>query len=174
MFWMEKLKRWSSIFLLPVMLTVPMQVLSANRTVMSEEQVLQIAEEIGGKYNICPEFLTAIAFRESRYNPNAEYDGCSGLMQVSPKWHVDRMERLDVSDLRDPYGNMLVASDYLLELFEQYGDPGMVLQVYNGDSNADEYWIGDSGMSEYATNIIKMSEELERKYENKGEQNYVR
>lgn len=169
MFWMEKLKRWSSIFLLSVMLTVPMQVLSANRTVMSEEQVLQIAEEIGGKYNICPEFLTAIAFRESRYNPNAEYDGCTGLMQVSPKWHVDRMKRLGVSDLREPYGNMLVASDYLLELFEQYGDPGMVLQVYNGDSNADEYWSGDSGMSEYATNIIKMSEELERKYENKGE-----
>lgn len=174
MFRMGKLKRWSSIFLSFVMLTIPMQVLSANRTVMNEEQVMKMAEEIGGKYNICPEFLTAIAFRESNYNPNAEYDGCVGLMQISPKWHVDRMERLYVSDLREPYGNMLVAADYLLELFEQYGDPGMVLQIYNGDSNSESYWNENSEMSEYAMDIIEMSEELEVKYENKGERNYVR
>lgn len=174
MFRMGKLKRWSSIFLLLVMLTVPMQVLSANRTVMSEERVMQMAEEIGSKYNICPEFLTAIAFQESGYNPNAEYKGCVGLMQVSPKWHVDRMKRLGVSDLREPYGNMLVAADYLLELFKEYGDPVMALQVYNGDSGAEEYWNGKTDMSDYARDILTRSQNLERKYENKGEQNYVR
>lgn len=169
MFRMGKLKKWSSIFLLLIMLTVPMQAISANRTVMSEERVMQIAEEIGNKYNICPEFLTAIAFQKSRYNPNAEYEGCVGLMQVSPKWHADRMKRLGVSDLREPYGNMLVAADYLLELFKEYGDAAMVLQVYNGDSRAEAYWNGEISLSDYAGNILMRSQELERKYENKGE-----
>lgn len=90
-------------------------------------------------------------------------------MQVSAKWHWDRMERLGVIDLEEPYGNMLVAADYLKELFEKYKDPAMVLQVYNGDSNAEAYWDGKAEMSEYATKIIKISEELERKYENEGE-----
>lgn len=168
-FQMEKSKKMISVFFFVIILAVPTKVFSANAKEMSEDQVLQIAEEIGGKYNICPEFLTAIAFQESRYNPNAEYEGCVGLMQVSKKWHWDRMERLGIIDLEEPYGNMLVAADYLKELFEKYKDPAMVLQVYNGDSNAKAYWDGKAEMSEYATQIIKISEELERKYENKGE-----
>lgn len=174
MFRMGKLKRLSKISVFLFMMMVPFQVLSAKGTAMSEEQIMQMAEEIGNKYNICPELLTSIAFQESRYNPNAEYEGCIGLMQVSPKWHIERMERLGVSDLREPYGNMLVSADYLLELFKEYGDPVMALQVYNGDSGAEKYWNGKTDMSDYARDILTRSQNLERKYENKGEQNYVR
>ena len=41
------------------------------------------------------------------------------------------MERLGVSDLYDPYGNILVATDYLVELFEKHGDIGLSLMIYN-------------------------------------------
>ena len=34
---------------------------------------------------------------------------------------------------------MLVAADYLAELFAQYEDLGMVLMVYSGDSGAEAF-----------------------------------
>lgn len=125
---------------------------------ISEESVYDMALEIGGKYNICPEFLQAMAFRESSYNPYAKNGDCIGLMQVSQKWHKDRMNRLGVDNLYDPYGNMLVAADYLSELFIEYEDPAIVLHVYNGDNDAfRDYYISD-----YAEDILNLSMELER------------
>ena len=42
------------------------------------------------------------------------------------------MERLGVSDLTDPYSNILVAADYLEELFQKSdGDIYLVLMKYN-------------------------------------------
>lgn len=46
------------------------------------------------------------------------------------------MKELGVTDLYDPRQNMTVAADYLAELFEEYGEPGMVLMKYNGDSTS--------------------------------------
>lgn len=162
---MGKSKKLISLILIFALMLSPVQVSSAESRTMTEEQVMHIAREIGEKYHICPELLASIAFKESTYNPSAEYDGCVGLMQVSPKWHKERMKSIGVSDLMDPYENMLVAADYLLELFEKYEDLGMVLMVYNGDSEAETYWSGKSDLSEYAMDIIEMSESLERKYE---------
>ena len=82
-------------------------------------------------------------------------------MQVSKKWHTDRMEKLGVSDLYDESGNILVATDYLYELFMKYGDVGMTLLVYNGDSSAKDYWNGNGELSAYAKKIINRTEELE-------------
>ena len=69
-----------------------------------DEKYGAYCEEIGAMYNICPELLEAIIEHESSGNPNAVgADGDIGLMQVVPKWHKDRMERLGVSDLTDEY-----------------------------------------------------------------------
>lgn len=130
---------------------------------MSEAEVMELSEEIGAEYNICPELLTAIAYHESRYDETAENQGCFGLMQIASKWHKDRMESLGVTDLNDPEQNMLVAADYIHELCREYEDIGMVLMVYNGDSRAGEYWKSGEGLSRYAESIVTMAEELERK-----------
>lgn len=112
-------------------------------------------------YDVCPELIFAIIEKESSGNPNAENGGCYGLMQISERWHRDRMERLGVTDLYDPYGNILVGVDYLMELAEKYEDLDMVLMVYNGSSDAQERW--ESGNpTEYATSIMNRSMELER------------
>lgn len=104
----------------------------------------------------------AIAEAESGGNPNANNGGCKGIMQVSERWHKDRMERLGVTDIYDTSGNILVATDYLYELFEIYGcDVGMVLMTYNGDSNAEDYMNGNAELSEYAEEILERSAELE-------------
>lgn len=127
---------------------------------MTEEQVHNIATEHGEKYGISPEFITSISFYESSHRPNAKNGSCKGLMQVSSKWHRDRMKRLDVENIYDPSGNILVATDYLSELFEEYEDPAIVLMVYNGDDRTFE----DGYISEYAKNILSLSKELEDKY----------
>lgn len=145
-----------ALFVLVVMSTTSLTVFAESK--MSEEDVYEIAVEVGEEYNICPEFLQAMAFYESSYKPDSKNGNCVGLMQISTKWHTERAERLGVTDLYDPYGNMLVAADYLIELFHEYGDIGVVLMKYNGDSRALE----DGYLSEYAQRILTMSAELER------------
>lgn len=44
------------------------------------------------------------------------------------------MERLGVDDLFDPYSNILVGADYLMELAEKHGDVALVLSIYHGES----------------------------------------
>lgn len=121
-------------------------------------------EEVCERRSICPELVEAIIERESSWIPDAQNRDCIGLMQVSERWHRDRMERLGARDLKDPYDNILVGVDYLAELFEKYEDVGMVLMVYNGDSAADHYWETGQGLSRYATGILERSAELEREH----------
>ena len=125
-------------------------------------EVQEAAKKYGEIYDICPEFLMAMAFKESSYIPTVSNGDCLGLMQVNPKWHYDRMERLGVSeeDLYTVDGSMEVAADYLYELFEDYKDPAVVLAVYNGDSKALE----PGYISDYADVILSLSAELEEKH----------
>ena len=131
---------------------------------VSEAEVIEMSARIGAAYNICPELLQAVAWHESRYREDAENDGCSGLMQVAGRWHGDRMARLQVTDLYDPEDNMLVAADYLAELFAQYEDMGMVLMVYSGDSGAEAFVWSGQGLSEYAQEIMEHTYQLERQH----------
>ena len=125
------------------------------------EEYQAYCEEIGEIYSVCPELLMAMIETESSGNPNATNGTCKGLMQVSEKWHMDRMKRLGVKDIYDPYGNILVATDYLMELAEKYEDIGIVLDVYNGNSKAMQN--AENGiLSEYAAKILGRAEMLER------------
>lgn len=124
--------------------------------------VWQISIELGTQYNICPEVIQAVCFKESSFDPRAENGGCIGIMQVNPDWHRDRMDRLGVTDLYDTRSNMLVGVDYLHELIVQYEDIGVVLMKYNGDSRAEGLMNGSEDVSEYADEILRISAELER------------
>ena len=135
-----------------------------NVQAVSAEDVVAMSERIGTLYSLCPELLQAIAWHESSYREDAENDGCSGLMQVAGRWHGDRMARLQVTDLYDPESNMLVAADYLAELFAQYEDLGMVLMVYSGDSGAEAFARSGQGLSEYAQEIMEHTYQLEQQH----------
>ena len=128
-----------------------------------KEEYQEYAEEISAEYNMCPELVIAIIERESsgRANVSNESGTCHGLMQINLKWHGDRMERLGVTDLFDPYSNILVGVDFLAELFERYEDTPMVLMTYNGTKSAKERW--ESGeYTAYAIGVMERAEELER------------
>lgn len=130
-------------------------------TVVAEECVVPgdvacMTEEIGALYNISPELLQAIAWSESRFCADVENVGCIGIMQINEVCHTERIERLQVENLRDPYGNILVAADYLAELMRRVDNVGRSLMLYHGEANALE----KTELSDYAINIIKLSDEL--------------
>ena len=61
---------------------------------------------------------------------------------------------------------MIVACDYLEELFEEYEEPSIVLMAYNGDSRWQQGEI-----SYYAEHILEMAAELEEKHGKKPYKN---
>ena len=134
------------------------------------DEVEEAARKYGEAYGLAPEFLEAVAYAESRYDPEAINGGCVGLMQVAPVWHWDRMERLGVDDdeLMTVEGSMAVAAGYLRELFDTYDDPYWVLMTYNGDSNAEAFRNGTAAPSDYALRITEMAARLTKIHEEGG------
>lgn len=135
-------------------------------------EVQAAAHEAGERYGIQPEFLEAVAWVESRYEPDAvSSDGeCIGLMQIAPKWHVDRIASLGYTteDLWEVTPSMMVGADYLLELFYTHDDPHWVLMKYNGDSDAAGYLAGDAEISDYATAVMNKFHELDEAHREGG------
>lgn len=155
--------RW---YLIAILLTVIGSTLiaitvEAEEAVKVPEEVKLISEELGEKYNICPELIQAICYKESSFRPDAVNGDCTGIMQVSEKWHKDRMDKLGVTDLKDARQNMTVAVDYLSELAERYEDIAVALMVYNGDSSAGDVIGGTGEISDYAEDVLMISAELE-------------
>ena len=124
-------------------------------------EYLPYINEVCTEYGVCPELVMAIVERESSGQADAVNGDCKGLMQINEKCHRDRMERLGVTDLFDPYGNILVGTDYLMELAAEYDDLYTVLMIYNGTRNAVER--GENGdWTDYAEGIVNRSIELEK------------
>ncbi len=127
------------------------------------EDVIVAAETVGEAYNICPELLESIAYHESRYKSDVyNGKGCYGLMQVNMSSHRKRLSKLNIkdTDIYDTYTNMLVAADYLSELFAQYEDTEIVLAIYHGEKN---YSV--TNPSSYVKDIMERSERLEKYHE---------
>ena len=109
-----------------------------------EEEYQRYLLELAGEKDIDPRLILAVMFVESSFDAaTVGDDGESfGLMQVQPKWHGERMERLGVTDLLNPEQNAAVGVDYLAELIEKYGDEEMALVAYNaGPTGAYEIWF---------------------------------
>jgi len=77
-----------------------------------------------------------------------------GYMQVQEKWHRDRMERLEVTDLTDPLSNFRVGCDYLAEL----------LEIYPLEKALTAYNSGSPGTSQYAKTVMRYMEEIDVQY----------
>lgn len=130
---------------------------------LTEEEVYEMAVEIGEIYHICPELLVSIAYQESRYKVDAVNGHNVGIMQNHDVYNKERMERLEVTDLYDPYSSMLVATDYLAELIKQYQDVAPALMTFHGERGVQDFLDGKKSISKYAKEILDRSEEMERK-----------
>lgn len=104
-------------------------------------------DESGVEY----ELALAVIWRETTFRNVVGDNGNSfGYMQVQPRWHGDRMARLGVTDLMDPFSNFRVGCDYLADLLKDYDLP-TALTFYN---------TGSPGHNQYADDVIGYLEEL--------------
>ena len=71
------------------------------------------------------------------------------------------MERLGVEDLLDPYDNILIGTDFLAELAQEYGDLYAVLMYYNAGYDGLRDWRAGK-YSDYAIAVSERAAELER------------
>jgi hypothetical protein len=103
--------------------------------------IIQTCEEL----NIDAGVVMAMIFYESSYQADAIGDGGNslGLMQIQERWHKERMERLDVTNLLHPYQNVTVGIDFLAELVNECnGDIEKALICYNtGRAGAEEHFF---------------------------------
>lgn len=89
------------------------------------------------EHHIDPAVVFCMIHQESCFDASKIGDSgeAFGLLQVWPKWHGDRMKKLDCPDLLDPYQNVTVGVDYYAECLEKYdGDHAKALTAYNQGS----------------------------------------
>ena len=104
-------------------------------------------DESGVEY----ELALAVIWRETTFRNVVGDNGNSfGYMQIQPRWHSERMAKLGVTDLMDPFSNFRVGCDYLAELLEKYELP-VALTHYN---------TGSPGHNQYADEVISYLEGL--------------
>lgn len=115
--------------------------------------------------DVDPAIVIAIIKRESNFDTLAVGDegNSLGLMQIQPRWSIDRMKELECGNLLDPYQNVKVGIDILADLMEEEEPLEWVLMAYNGGNAYADRLAGEGRVSEYAKKVIEMSEELERK-----------
>lgn len=126
------------------------------------ERINRFTVEVGELYSVEPELIQSIIWHESRYNPdNINSIGCMGLMQICTVWHQDRIERLGVTDLLDPYSNILVGVDMLASYISQ-GDIGLGLMLYSQTHNSAYALHAEGRLSWYATSVLNRVEMIKR------------
>lgn len=97
------------------------------------------------------ELALSVIWKETNYRNLVGDNGRSfGYMQVQPRWHSDRMERLGVTDLMDPLSNFRVGCDFLAELLDRY-PLANALAYYNS---------GDPALNSYAESVMDYMETL--------------
>lgn len=111
--------------------------------------------ETANAHDIDPAIIFAMAWKESTYRTDAIGDSGNslGLLQVQPRWHSGRMEKLNCTNLLNPYQNVVVACDYLRELIDRYGSMDKALTAYNRGHYAGV-------VTDYATTVMAKASEL--------------
>lgn len=118
-----------------------------------------ISEIVATRYpSLDADLIRAIVYHESRYDPDSvnSRTGVVGLMQINPKWHTARAERLGV-DLADPYGNILVGCDLLNESASAYSIEYAIDLYAGGYSYANSY-VGS--VSPYRRAVYNIKEQM--------------
>lgn len=128
--------------------------------VVVPEDVRAECEAAGAFYNLCPELLEAVAWKESRFTPTAKNGSFVGMMQMHRGIHKDRIEQFGL-DAFDTHASIWAAASLLHDLSEKYaaeGEPidvAVVIALYHGEDDAYT-------LSGYTKSILQVSEYLER------------
>ena len=120
------------------------------------------------QYGVDYSVVVALIERESGYTfDKVGDDGHSfGYMQIYESAHTDRMEKLNCTNLMNPYQNVKVGIDYLAELIGKYGTVQDALAAYNyGERGAREHlWNNGIYVYSYNEGIMNRAKELEEEW----------
>ncbi|MBQ8913958.1 MAG: transglycosylase SLT domain-containing protein [Lachnospiraceae bacterium] len=107
---------------------------TANLNGNKELTLEEIFREASQKYGISEDVLKAVAYTESRFNPDAtSSSGAMGIMQLMPT----TASALGVENAYDPYENIMGGAKLLKQLSDMYnGDLNMMLAGYNAGTGA--------------------------------------
>lgn len=131
-----------------------------------KEWYIYLIKDICNDYNFYPDLpylVQAIMEVESNYKPDlVSSQSCVGLMQISTFWQADRMSKLKVTDIYDPYSNILVGVDLLQDLYYNYayGDIWLAVMMYNMDFNSARRIRASGSLTSYALKVQSIFEEL--------------
>lgn len=136
---------------------------SVDLSVKVQKYIFKVCD----KEDISPYLVLAMIERESGCNPKAIGDSgrSYGLMQIQPRWHSERMSKLGIDDLLNPYDNVRVGVDILADYFHAHEDVGFVLMTYNGGYGYAKRKDSQGVLSEYAIEVLERAEELETEME---------
>lgn len=101
--------------------------------------IVSAAYLTGRDLGIDPFLILAVMAIESRMNPYAESGmGAQGLMQVIPKYHLDKFEELGGPDAAlNPVANIRVGAQILRDYFQKFGGVEPGLRAYSGATGDD-------------------------------------
>lgn len=120
----------------------------------SLEPVLLAAENNAQDAGLDPLLLVAMMAVESSFNHKAvSHAGAQGLMQVIPRWHMDKIGDDAPKDaLFDPVFNVQVGTQVLVEGIQRYGSLQEALQYYGGARNDPQ--------ARYSRRVMAMKRQL--------------
>lgn len=121
-----------------------------------DEDLQDYIFEVCADYDVDPALVMAVIKKESNFKPDTLGDSgrSYGLMQIQPRWHQARMNRLHCSNLTNPYHNVTVGIDLLAELFDTGKSLEWVLMAYNGGASYANKKVANGEVSDYARIVI--------------------
>ena len=141
------------------------KVSAAEEPVVITEEVDFWADYYGGRYDIDPAVIKAMAWHESRCIPSAQSEDkkCKGILQINPNCHRERMDRLNARNVFDVGQNVHTGTDYLWELLsEEGGKIEPALARYNGQSERAVEDARNGKPGRYIKKILETAEEIRK------------
>lgn len=122
-------------------------------------------------FNLCedkdldPAIIFGMIEKESHFNADAVGDNgrSIGLMQIQDRWHHERMARLGVYDLKDPFQNVAVGIDILSQLLDRGKSIEWALMAYNGGAGYANRKLAKGEVSSYVEKVLENAAKYERK-----------
>lgn len=103
------------------------------------ESIVSASYVAGRDIGVDPHLILAVMAIESRFNPFAEsVMGAKGLMQVIPKYHMDKLEAHGgLEAVLDPVANIRVGAAILKDYVARFGGVEAGLKAYSGATEDD-------------------------------------
>lgn len=114
------------------------------------DEVVTAAFDAARRLGLDPLVVLAVIAVESRFNPIAESEmGAKGLMQVIPRFHLDKLGVLGGLDMiLKPGVNVMLGAQILREYVGRAGSLEAGLQWYNGSPNDENRTYADKVLAE--------------------------